>query len=264
MAVAVAVAVAAASGATKGSLAVLLTVLVLGVFSGTAGAKDTNNLYQPCGDTTVRRLDGFTLGIASAPQTEFVFNRTMLSPCDRRLALSSVGAKLAVFRPKVDEISLLTISNNNGIDTVSSGWYMVAFAGRKYAARSPTEFIGNVSFVITSFTLVLEFEKGRLQNLFWKRDGCSRCSSRSSQSRVVCLGSLGCGIRRSRCKSNITSSERDTDCTISIQLAFSGTDKHYTALNSWYEVSKLRQYSLYALYSNLKDSVSSQLGQFFP
>ncbi|THU46872.1 hypothetical protein C4D60_Mb09t09510 [Musa balbisiana] len=33
-----------------------------------------------------------------------------LSPCDSRLSLSSRGAQLAVFRPKVDEISLLTVN----------------------------------------------------------------------------------------------------------------------------------------------------------
>lgn len=31
---------------------------------------------------------------------------------------------------------------------------MVAFAGRKYAARSPPAFIANSTFIVTSFTLV--------------------------------------------------------------------------------------------------------------
>jgi hypothetical protein len=53
------------------------------------------------------------------------------------------------------------------------------------------------------------------------------------------------------------------DCSIGIQLAFSGTDKHESVLNSWYEVSNLRQYSLYGLYSNLKDTLSGQFNKFF-
>lgn len=35
------------------------------------------------------------------------------------------------------------------------GGYMVAFAGRKYAARSPPAFIANSTYTVTSFTLVL-------------------------------------------------------------------------------------------------------------
>lgn len=31
---------------------------------------------------------------------------------------------------------------------------MVAFAGRKYAARSPLSFVANSTYIVTSFTLV--------------------------------------------------------------------------------------------------------------
>lgn len=31
---------------------------------------------------------------------------------------------------------------------------MVAFAGRKYAARSPPAFVANSTYIVTSFTLV--------------------------------------------------------------------------------------------------------------
>jgi hypothetical protein len=36
----------------------------------------------------------------------------------------------------------------------SSGGYMVAFAGKKYAARSPPVFVANISYTVTGFTLV--------------------------------------------------------------------------------------------------------------
>lgn len=40
---------------------------------------------------------------------------------------------------------------------VMSGGYMVAFAGRKYAARSPPLFVADNTHIITSFTLVNQF-----------------------------------------------------------------------------------------------------------
>ncbi|XP_077216233.1 uncharacterized protein LOC143850850 [Tasmannia lanceolata] len=133
---------------------------------------------------------------------------------------------------------------------------MVAFAGRKYAARSIPTFVGNGTYIITSFTLVLEFNKGTLQNLYWKRDGCASCSGKSS---FVCINKQDCAIRTSNCKSQGGS----VDCSLGIQLAFSGTDKNDAVLNSWYEVSNLWQYSLYNLYSNLKNSLTSQYNNFF-
>ncbi|KAL4611262.1 hypothetical protein ACB092_08G110800 [Castanea dentata] len=133
---------------------------------------------------------------------------------------------------------------------------MVAFAGRKYAARSLPAFVANSTYIVTSFTLVLEFQKGRLQNFYWKRDGCASCSGKSN---FVCLNKQDCAIRTSSWKNRGGS----VDCSLGIQLAFSGTDKHLIALNSWYEVENLRQYSLYGLYSNLKNSLTNQYNDFF-
>eukprot|EP00262_Sarcandra_glabra_P008652 TRINITY_DN2225_c0_g1_i1.p1 TRINITY_DN2225_c0_g1~~TRINITY_DN2225_c0_g1_i1.p1 ORF type:complete len:239 (+),score=14.56 TRINITY_DN2225_c0_g1_i1:166-882(+) len=220
-----------------------------------AYADDKNNVFQPCDDAKIQKSDGFTFGIAFAPRDSFFFNQTQLSPCDRRLPLSSANAQLAVFRPKVDEISLLTV-NSSTFSPETYGGYMVAFAGRKYAARSPPSFVANTTYIITSSTLVLEFQKGTLQNLYWKRDGCASCKGGNSS--FVCLNQLDCAIRMSSCKSQ----GGPVDCSLSIQLAFSGTDKHDTVLNSWYEVKNLQQYSLFNLYSNLKDSLTSQYNKF--
>lgn len=52
-------------------------------------------------------------------------------------------------------------------------------------------------------------------------------------------------------------------CDLGIQLAFSGTDKNDNVLNSWYEVGNLRQYSLYALYSDLRDSFTAPFTNLF-
>ncbi|KAI3447389.1 hypothetical protein Pfo_004054 [Paulownia fortunei] len=229
----------------------LLSIISLGV-----SGSDTNNVYSPCADASVQRSDGFTFGIAFAARTAFFFNSSVqLSPCDRRLSLSSANSQVAVFRPKVDEISLLTVNTSNFFPD-SVGGYMVAFAGRRYAARSIPAFVANSTYIVTSFTLVHEFRKGRLQNLYWKRDGCASCSGRSN---FVCLNNQDCAIRTNSCKNRGGS----VDCSLGIQLAFSGTDKHESVFNSWYEVKNLRQYSLFGLYSNLRDSLTSQYNRFF-
>lgn len=235
---------------------ILAAMVMMTAVLGLARADDTNHVYSPCTDTKVQISDGFTFGITFASRSSFFYgNNTQLSPCDSRLSLSNSNSQIAIFRPKVDEISLLTI-NTSSFFPDSYGGYMVAFAGRKYAARSPPAFVANSTYIVTSFTLVLEFNKGRLQNLYWKRDGCAKCTGSSS---FVCLNKQDCAIRTSSCKNRGGS----VDCSLGIQLAFSGTDKHLLALNSWYEVDKLRQYSLYNLYSNLKDSLTGQYNKIF-
>ncbi|KAK2655356.1 hypothetical protein Ddye_008408 [Dipteronia dyeriana] len=238
-----------------------LFILVLVTLSSFAAeSSDTNHVFSPCSDTKVQISDGFTFGIAFAQRNNFFLNNNstvQLSPCDGRLSLPSKNSQISVFRPKVDEISLLTI-NTSSFFPDNYGGYMVAFAGRKYAARSPPAFVANSTYTVTSFTLVLEFKKGRLQNLYWKRDGCAKCSGSSN---FVCLNNQDCAIRTSNCKNR--ESGGSVDCSLGIQLAFSGTDKHLSVLNSWYEVANLRQYSLYGLYSNLKDSLTSQYSKVF-
>lgn len=240
-----------------GLFAAVAVAVALSAIAAEAG--DHNNVFEPCADTKIQRFDGFTFGLAFASRDSFFFNQTQLSPCDNRLPLSSGGnAQIALFRPKVDEISLLTINTTTTSTAILTSGFMVAFAGRRYAARSLPAFVGNSSYVVTSFTLVLEFQKGTLQNLYWKRDGCSSCSGKSN---FVCLNQLDCAIKTPSCKGQ--GQGGSVDCSLGIQLAFSGTDKHESVLNSWYEVSNLRQYSLYGLYSNLRDSLTGQYNKIF-
>ncbi|KAL4199990.1 hypothetical protein AMTRI_Chr03g147480 [Amborella trichopoda] len=195
-------------------------IAMIAVMAVVAMADDNNNVFQPCQDTHIQKSDGFTFGIAFSSRSSFFVNgTTQLSPCDRRLSLSTNNAQLAIFRPKVDQISLLTINTTN-------------------------------------FAPVLEFKKGTLQNLYWKRDGCKSCKGNPN---FTCLNFQDCAIKRSSCKGHGGS----VDCSLGIQMAFSGTDKHEVVLNSWYEVDKLRQYSLYGLYSNLRDSLTSQFNNIF-
>lgn len=230
-------------------------LLLLAGWGELAKADDTNSVFSPCSDTLVQKSDGFTFGIAFAAKESFyTTNSVELSPCDSRLQLSTKNSQIAVFRPKVDEITLLTINTSTGsFSPEQNGGYMVVFAGHNYAAISTPRFVADQTHIITSFTLVLDFKKGRLQNLYWKTDGCNSCKG----SFVCYQGS--CAIKLSDCKSKGGS----VDCSLGIQLAFSGTDKHDSVFNSWYEISKLKQYSLYGLYSNLRSSLTNQYNKFF-
>ncbi|KAL5709068.1 hypothetical protein ACHQM5_019795 [Ranunculus cassubicifolius] len=243
----------------------IMVFLTLALITMTNAASDTNHVFNPCSDTKIQRSDGFTFGIAFSSKPNFFLNQIInasqqLSPCDTRLgSLRNSNSQLSVFRPKIDEISLLTINTTTNFQPDNAGGFMVAFAGRKYAARSIPAFVANNTYIVTSFTLVFEFQKGRLENLYWKRDGCASCSGKSS---YTCLNKQDCAIKTQSCKTN-SNSNGNVDCSIGIQLAFSGTDKNLKSLNSWYEVEKLRQYSLYGLYSNLKNSLTDQYNKVF-
>eukprot|EP00257_Ricinus_communis_P016402 XP_015574568.1 uncharacterized protein LOC8275556 isoform X2 [Ricinus communis] len=232
---------------TMVAVTVVVTTMIMA-----ANAADSNDVFSPCSDAKIEKSDGFTFGLAFSSKESFFFDHVQLSPCDSRLALFSKMAQLAVFRPKVDEISLLTI-NSSTFNPGMSGGYMVAFAGRKYAARSFPVMVADNGIIVTSFTLVLEFQQGILQNLYWKSFGCDKCSKD-----FVCLNGKDCAVHNSKCRSN----GGHIDCNLGVQLTFSGTDKNLETLNSWYEVSNLRQYSLYGLYSNLRHSIDQFSGQF--
>ncbi len=79
---------------------------------------DKNVAFSPCADTTVEKGDGFTFGLLIGSNASF-FSQSknyvqQLSPCN---AVNSHGSssslysnRLSVFRPKVDEISLLVVN----------------------------------------------------------------------------------------------------------------------------------------------------------
>ncbi|GMP38139.1 hypothetical protein CsSME_00009503 [Camellia sinensis var. sinensis] len=186
-----------------------------------AKAWDTNHVFDPCLDAKVKRYDGFTFGLAFSTKESFIFNETQLSPCDRRLLLAGSTAQLAMFKPKVDEISLLTL-NGTQFNPVS---------------RSVPIFVADMTNTVTSFTLIRPIQS----NLMCK-----------------CLNS-----KRALFKTCIGRSLGVPHALGSIQLAFSGTDKNKEVLNLWYEVANLRQYSLFALYSNLRETLTGPFGNLF-
>uniref|UniRef100_A0A0A9DZ87 Uncharacterized protein n=1 Tax=Arundo donax TaxID=35708 RepID=A0A0A9DZ87_ARUDO len=146
-------AAAAAPCAPLAALALAVAVCCL----AQVAARDTNGVFEPCSDARIQRGDGFTFGVAFAGYSSFFSGPTQLSPCDRRLSLAST-AQLTVFRPTVDEISLLTVNTTTGFNPASVGGYIVALAGRKYAARSVPIFVSNSSVTVSSFTLVRNYK----------------------------------------------------------------------------------------------------------
>ena len=94
-------------------LVVALTIAGGGFNRAAALGGNTNNVYSPCSDTRIQRSDGFTFGIAFSSRASFFLNQTvLLSPCDRRLTLAAMNSQLSIFRPKIDEISLLSINTS--------------------------------------------------------------------------------------------------------------------------------------------------------
>jgi hypothetical protein len=93
----------------------LISVLAAACCLAQRAAPDTNDIYKPfC--AWIQHGDGFTFGAAFVRLNSS--GQTQLSPCDRRLNLAS-SVQLAVFCPKVDEISLVTINTTTGFNTVS-------------------------------------------------------------------------------------------------------------------------------------------------
>lgn len=92
--------------ATQMIVKVMMMLMMIAI-----NAADTNEVFDPCSDAMVQKFDGFTFGLAFSDKDSFFSNQVQLSPCDSRLALSQ-KAQLAVFRPQVDEISLLTINSS--------------------------------------------------------------------------------------------------------------------------------------------------------
>lgn len=103
-----------AAKTSRWAASVVAAVVLLAAAASSAEARgDGNGVYEPCADATVQRGDGFTFGVAFSSRDSFFSGDVQLSPCDSRLNLQS-RAPLALFRPMVDEISLLTINASGG------------------------------------------------------------------------------------------------------------------------------------------------------
>jgi len=112
----------------RGLVSAIVVAVLMAALPADAG--DNNRVFSPCSDTRVQRSDGFTFGIVFAPKDKFFYNNNnsvQLSPCDTRLSLSNSNYQISVFRPKVDEISLLTV-NSSSFTAVRSRFLCFVFS----------------------------------------------------------------------------------------------------------------------------------------
>jgi hypothetical protein len=105
-------------------MVLVLLLLVISSSSGGAGvarAEDRNTAFSPCDDTTLLKGDGFTFGLLIGSNASFFQNNrtTQVSPCSLHPEGNLFSTRLSVFRPKVDEISLLIV-NYTQVNPVSS------------------------------------------------------------------------------------------------------------------------------------------------
>lgn len=117
----------AVTSALTTAIAVAFLAAALPVYAG-----DTNKVFSPCTDTRVQRSDGFTFGLAFAAKDKFFYNNNnsvQLSPCDTRLSLSNSNSQISLFRPKVDEISLLTVNSSSFVAVSSLLFLNFNFSG---------------------------------------------------------------------------------------------------------------------------------------
>nr|VDD35643.1 unnamed protein product [Brassica oleracea] len=151
------------------------TIMIMMMVNNLAGALENKVRYSPCSDTQISKRDGFTVGVAISSREAFFLDQVQLPPCHSRLGLAVKMAPLALFRPNVDEISLLSI------DTISLWLYGVIsmrlkevkkIHGSKYAIRSYPVKVADGSNTITDLTLLIATSK-----FMWRFQGQTSTSS---------------------------------------------------------------------------------------
>jgi hypothetical protein len=117
----------ASMAATSMRAAAVVAALLLAAAAAASAREDTNGVYEPCADATVQRGDGFTFGVVFAGRDAFSSGGVQLSPCDGRLKLADARVPVALFRPTIDEISLLTVNASDANALVSLLFFFAAF-----------------------------------------------------------------------------------------------------------------------------------------
>ena len=66
----------------------MIETLVTMVLILVAEGMDRNDVYSPCLDAKIQRLERFTFGAAFSSKEPFFQDQIQFSPCDKRLALA--------------------------------------------------------------------------------------------------------------------------------------------------------------------------------
>ncbi|CAI5461032.1 unnamed protein product [Closterium sp. Yama58-4] len=228
-------------------------------------AGDRNTVYDPCKDADpVQKGDGFSFAIGFGGISA-TWNKS--SPCfAETLQILPPGVEVAVFRPKVDELSLLRINNVSmaRINTTFVNSSLIVYSGAKGIVSSPRQFLSPLGR-LPSLILIINFKEGVLDSFVWKDMGCSESTCQPVS--PLCVDNSNCLVTEDQCSSMKTSSDPEP-CRLAINVAFSGTDKDKKPLQSWYEVQDLQAYSLTALYDSAKndfqDACTHYLQMSFP
>ncbi|CAI7882794.1 unnamed protein product, partial [Closterium sp. NIES-54] len=189
----------AGSYASLLSLSIVIAALVL------VQAGDRNTVYDPCKDADpVQKGDGFSFAIGFGGMSA-TWNKS--SPCfAETLQILPPGVEVAVFRPKVDELSLLRINNVSmaRINTTFVNSSLIVYSGAKGIVSSPRQFLSPMGR-LPSLTIIINFKEGVLDSFVWKDMGCSESTCQPVS--PLCVDNSNCLVTEDKCSSMKTSSD---------------------------------------------------------
>ncbi|XP_024536158.1 uncharacterized protein LOC9645484 [Selaginella moellendorffii] len=263
-------------------MALLLLLALLPIAVILVDAADNNPVFNPCRQLLpVGGKDSISIAVGYTGAPSVWYNNSdpslnQLSPCDNALvAKMPANSRVAVFRPLLDQISMLRTNNASYLDLHTAVIYqtstieehsfvflfqfpgnatVVAYAGNPTIVSTPKYFLipyGRIPI----YTLVIELKKGVLKNLLWKDDKCASCGGKTSAS---CFQGA-CSTSESTCldpSSTIASVKGADPCRFAINVAFSGTDKNNVVMDSWYQVKSMEQYSITSLFGQAGNALS--------
>ncbi|EFJ23265.1 hypothetical protein SELMODRAFT_415872 [Selaginella moellendorffii] len=245
-------------------MALLLLLALLPIAVILVDAADNNPVFNPCRQLLpVGGKDSISIAVGYTGAPSVWYNNSdpslnQLSPCDNALvAKMPANSRVAVFRPLLDQISMLRTNNASYLDLHTAfpgNATVVAYAGNPTIVSTPKYFLipyGRIPI----YTLVIELKKGVLKNLLWKDDKCASCGGKTSAS---CFQGA-CSTSESTCldpSSTIASVKGADPCRFAINVAFSGTDKNNVVMDSWYQVKSMEQYSITSLFGQAGNALS--------
>eukprot|EP00249_Psilotum_nudum_P022129 c28388_g2_i2 orf=439-1110(-) len=168
-----------------GCAPLVLMLLILGGIQSDGQRQDSNSVADPCLPIgRLKRKDGITiaLGMAGPPSTWYNnsdMDSNILSPCSTQLAAQiSSNARVAIFRPALEQLALLRINNNSYLQLVQDfpgNASLIVYAGRNPTVVSLPRYFLTPYGRVPELTLVLNFQIGKLTNLLWKNNNCGDC-----------------------------------------------------------------------------------------
>lgn len=238
-----------------------------------AGAT-ASRVYDPCAPSSVSSGGGVALGLAygaaGGGAEELLASKHPCLPAGST-ALGSAGVVTAVFRPKVDEIAVMR-AERSGLDALGAGHAnrtlaLVAYgvgAGGSPVASEPRVARTREGHLVRALTLIARFQDGNLKYLQWHPVGCGECGGNGAEKCAsVELGSAAddgdraCVDLATECARGGDLADEPDRCHVAVSVAFAGTDKHSSPLQTGVQIESLNDYSLTSMYASTPDASSS-------